>query len=112
MKGVMPVDEVSVLVRSGPGSEKRTRFLGFVGVWGAGAGVVRANDVDVVDVVDIDEEEPIAFAGLRLALRLRWVDEGRSSSFSSKGEWLRVCSAMIGQFKYKILTVEYRFRCS
>lgn len=91
----MPVE--LVLVTSGPGSEKRTRFLGFVGVWGVRRGAVRVNDVDVVDIVD---EEAVAFAGLPLALRLRWVDEGRSSSFSFEAEWLRVRSVMIGQFKY------------
>ena len=107
MKGVMPVE--AVLVTSGPGSEKRTRFLGFVGVWGTRPGVVRVNDVDVVEIVD---EEAVPFVGLPLALRLQWADEGRSSSFSFEAEWLRVCSVMIGQFQYKILKVEYQCRCS
>lgn len=96
MKGVMPVEAVA-LETSGPGSEKRTRFFGFVGV----CGTARVGLLWVV--VDVDVEEATFLAGLglprpELALRLRWTDRGRSSSFSSLSLKSCVCSAMTRDF--------------
>ena len=89
----MPVDAISFKT-SGPGSEKRTRFFGFVGVWGAaGEGLGRV-------VVDVDEEV-LFFAGLGLpgpvlALRLRLRDMEHPSSIFLLSVASIVCFAMVG----------------
>ena len=81
MAGVRPVDEDAMALDTGPGSEKRTFFLGLVGVF-AEAEVAPAEELDFCGL-----EASSPSTKLLVRRRFRRTASGRSSTTSDSTGW-------------------------